>query len=95
MPLCDKCHIASAMRLLILAFIKIICMKKNMGTTDKLIRILLAAIFAALYFTGTVTGTVGIVLLVLGAVFLATSLVSFCPLYTQLGINTCSIKKAS
>ena len=69
-------------------------MKKNMGATDKLVRIILAVIFAALYFTGTVTGTVGIVLLVLGAVFLATSLVSFCPLYTLLGINTCGVKKA-
>lgn len=68
-------------------------MKKNMGSTDKLIRILLAVVFAALYFTGTVTGTIGIVLLVLGGVFLATSLISFCPLYTFVGINTCKAKE--
>lgn len=68
-------------------------MKKNMGAADRAIRLLLAAIFAGLYFTDTVTGTFGIVLLVLAAVFLLTSLVSFCPLYPLLGINTCSTKK--
>jgi hypothetical protein len=65
-------------------------MKKNMGSTDKIIRIILAIVFAALYFTGTVTGIVGIILLVLGAVFLATSFISFCPLYTIVGVSTCS-----
>lgn len=68
-------------------------MKKNMGTTDKIIRLLLAAIFAGLYFTNTVTGTTGIVLLVLAAVFVLTSLISFCPLYPLVGINTCPAKK--
>lgn len=67
-------------------------MKKNMGSADRVIRILLAGLFAYLYFSGTVTGTVGIVLLVLGGVFLATSLVSFCPLYTLVGVNTCARK---
>jgi hypothetical protein len=67
-------------------------MKKNMGTVDKVIRLLLAVVFAVLYFTGTVAGTPGLVLLVLGGVFAATSLVSFCPLYTILGINTCTKK---
>jgi Protein of unknown function (DUF2892) len=70
-------------------------MKKNMGTTDRVIRILLAAVFSVLYFTGTVTGTPGIILLVLGGVFLFTSLISFCPLYTLLGINTCKVKKVN
>jgi hypothetical protein len=69
-------------------------MKKNMGTTDRIIRVLLAAVFAYLYFSGTVTGTLGIVLVVLGGVFLATSLISFCPLYTLVGLNTCSRKEA-
>ncbi len=68
-------------------------MNKNMGTADKLIRVIAAIVFAALFFTGTVTGTIGIVLLVLGGVFMATSLVSFCPLYTLIGINTCRVKK--
>lgn len=67
-------------------------MKKNMGNADKIVRILLAVLFAALYFTKTVTGVAGIVLLVLGGVFVLTSLVSFCPLYTLFGINTCKVK---
>lgn len=67
-------------------------MKKNMGSADKIIRIILAAVFAVLYFTGTVTGTLGVVLLVLGGVFLATSLISFCPLYALVGLNTCPKK---
>ena len=67
-------------------------MKKNMGNTDRIIRIIAAIIFSVLYFTGTVTGTVGLVLVILGAVFLATSFISFCPLYTLVGINTCEKK---
>ncbi len=68
-------------------------MKKNMGSADKIIRLVLAAVFAVLYFTGTVTGTVGIILLVLGGVFVLTSLISFCPLYPIFGISTCPAKK--
>jgi hypothetical protein len=68
-------------------------MKKNMGNVDRLLRIVIAIVFSVLFFTGTVTGTVGIVLLVLGGVFLATSLISFCPLYTLVGINTCPAEK--
>ncbi|WP_416439399.1 DUF2892 domain-containing protein [Phnomibacter sp. MR] len=67
-------------------------MKKNMGAVDRVIRIVLAALFAVLYFTGTVAGTAGLVLLVLGGVFLATSLISFCPLYSLVGLNTCPKK---
>jgi hypothetical protein len=70
-------------------------MKKNMGSADRMIRLLLAAIFAGLYFTDTVTGTFGVVLLVLAGVFVLTSLVSFCPLYPLLGINTCKVKSKS
>lgn len=63
-------------------------MKKNMGTTDKVIRIIIAAIIAVLYFTKYITGTVGIILMIFAVVFVLTSLFSFCPLYTLLGINT-------
>jgi uncharacterized membrane protein len=66
-------------------------MIKNMGTADKIIRIILAIIFAVLYFTETVTGTVGIILLVLGAVFVITSLTGFCGLYKLFGLNTCKV----
>lgn len=68
-------------------------MKKNMGNPDRIIRLLLAVVFAFLYFTNTVTGIAGIILLVLGAVFVLTSFVSFCPLYTIFGISTCHAKK--
>ncbi|WP_421877564.1 YgaP family membrane protein [Marinoscillum sp.] len=64
-------------------------MKKNMGTADKVIRIIIAAVVAGLYFTNTITGTLGIILLVLAGIFVLTSLVSFCPLYTPFGIKTC------
>ncbi len=63
-------------------------MKKNMGGIDKLVRIIVALIFVLLYFKGIVTGVLGIVLLVLAAVFVITSLVSFCPLYLPFGIKT-------
>lgn len=68
-------------------------MKKNMGNTDRIIRILIAFIAAYLYFSGIIAGTVGIILLVVAIVFLLTSLVSFCPLYTLFGLNTCPAKK--
>lgn len=67
-------------------------MKKNMGSVDRIIRVVIAILFALLYFSGTVTGTLGMVLLVLGTVFVLTSLVSFCPLYTLVGLNTCPKK---
>jgi hypothetical protein len=69
-------------------------MKKNMGTADRIIRIILAVIFAALYFTNTIPGTLGLVLVILSGVFVLTSVISFCPLYTIVGVNTCSTKAA-
>ncbi|MFN8298477.1 MAG: DUF2892 domain-containing protein [Chitinophagales bacterium] len=63
-------------------------MKKNMGSLDRILRLVVAAIIAALYFTNVITGTLGIVLLVLAVVFVLTSMISFCPLYLPFGINT-------
>ncbi len=68
-------------------------MKKNVGTADKVIRILLAVVITLLYFTHVVSGTWGIVLLVLAAILLVTSLVSTCPLYAIFGLRTCPLKK--
>ena len=68
-------------------------MKKNMGNTDRIVRIVIAAVIAVLYYTGTLSGTLGLVLLILAGVFVLTSLISFCPLYTPFGINTCPSKK--
>lgn len=65
-----------------------------MGNADRVVRLLVAAVIAVLYFTHTITGTLGIVLLVLAGVFVLTSLISFCPLYTLVGMNTCPAKKA-
>lgn len=67
-------------------------MKKNMGSADKIIRVVIAVLIAALYFSETISGTLGLVLLVFAAVFVLTSLVGFCPLYTFFGLNTCSKK---
>ncbi len=63
-------------------------MKKNMGNIDKIVRIIIAVIVAALYFMNVISGTLGIVLLALAGVFVLTSLISFCPLYTIFGIKT-------
>jgi hypothetical protein len=63
-------------------------MKANVGNTDKLIRIVLAIVFGTLFFTNTVTGIFGMALLIFGIIFIATSLISFCPIYPLLGINT-------
>jgi len=68
-------------------------MKKNMGSSDRIIRLLLAVVFAVLFFTNTVTGIAGIILLVLAAVFVLTSLINFCPLYSMMGLNSCGTKQ--
>lgn len=68
-------------------------MKKNMGTTDKAMRILIAAVIAVLYFTNAISGTLAIILGILAAVFVLTSFISFCPLYLPFGINTSKKKK--
>jgi hypothetical protein len=63
-------------------------MKKNMGTIDRVIRSLIAIVIAILFFTHTISGTLGIVLLVVAAIFLVTSIISFCPIYYVLGWST-------
>ena len=63
-------------------------MKKNMGSADKIIRILLAIIIGVLYYTNVINGTIAIVLGALAVVFVLTSFIGFCPLYMSLGINT-------
>ncbi|OSZ81957.1 hypothetical protein CAP35_01405 [Chitinophagaceae bacterium IBVUCB1] len=63
-------------------------MKVNMGSADRIIRVIIAVIFATLYFTGTVPGTLGLVLTIAAVVFVLTSLMGFCPLYTLFGIRT-------
>jgi len=64
-------------------------MKKNMGSTDKIIRILIALVIGVLYYTGTISGTTALVLGAFAIIFLITSFISFCPLYLPLGLSTC------
>jgi hypothetical protein len=63
-------------------------MKQNMGTVDKIIRLVVVAIIAALYFTGQITGTAAIILGVIAVAFLVTSLIGWCPSYVPFGIST-------
>jgi len=63
-------------------------MKKNMGTIDKVIRILVALVVVVLFFTNVISGTLAYVLLALSAVFVLTSFLSFCPLYLPFGLST-------
>lgn len=63
-------------------------MKKNMGSADRVIRILVAVVIAILYFTNQISGTTAIIVGVLAIVFVATSFISFCPLYSPFGIST-------
>lgn len=59
-----------------------------MGSADRVIRVILAAIIAYLYFTNVITGTLGLVLIILAGVFVLTSFISFCPLYAPFGLST-------
>lgn len=63
-------------------------MKKNMGSTDKIIRIAIAVVIAILYFTNTISGTLALVLGAFAVIFILTSFISFCPLYSPFGIST-------
>lgn len=66
-----------------------------MGAADRIIRLIIAAVIVILYFTNVLTGTLGIVLLVIAAVFVLTSLVSFCPLYWPFKISTLKKREKS
>ena len=63
-------------------------MKSNVGGIDRILRIVLGLALIAL----TVTGTIG-VWGWLGAVFVLTAAIGFCPLYTVLGFNSCPVKR--
>jgi hypothetical protein len=63
-------------------------MKRNMSNIDRIVRLVIAALFAYLYFGGVLPGTLGLVLFVLGIVFVLTSIVSFCPIYAMFKLST-------
>ena len=64
-------------------------MKKNVGPIDKMIRVLIAMVIIVLYFTHVITGTLSIILLIVAAIFILTSLLSLCPVWMLLGLSTC------
>ena len=68
-------------------------MRKNMGGTDRIIRLFVAALLVALYGFDVVTGTLGVIALILAGIFVLTSFVSFCPLYFPFGIRTGGTKR--
>ncbi|MCA9900894.1 MAG: DUF2892 domain-containing protein [Ardenticatenaceae bacterium] len=63
-------------------------MKQNMGSMDRVIRVVVAVVIAALYFTNVISGTVAIILGVLGLIFVLTSAIGFCPLYAPFKLST-------
>lgn len=67
-------------------------MKKNVGNIDKLIRVAVSIILLVLFFTNTITGTLGIIGLIIAGVFTLTAIVGTCPVYSILGASTCTIK---
>jgi hypothetical protein len=69
-------------------------MKKNMGSTDKIVRVLVAVVIGILYFTDQITGTAAIILGIFAVVFLLTSAIGFCPLYLPLKLSTIKKKDA-
>jgi len=66
---------------------------KNMGSIDRIVRVIVALIIVILYFTNVISGTAAIILLIAGGIFLLTSLISTCPLYLPFGINTSKDKE--
>ena len=64
-----------------------------MGTADRTVRIIVALLIAALYYYKVIDGTLAYVLMALAAIFILTSFISFCPLYTLFGLTTCKAKK--
>ncbi len=68
-------------------------MKKNMGSFDRVLRLLVAAVIVVLFYLEVITGTLAIVLLVAAGIFVLTSLISTCPLYLPFGLSTCKKKE--
>ena len=59
-----------------------------MGSADKTIRVVIAAVIGLLYYLDYISGTLAYVLMAVAIIFLVTSLVNFCPLYRLLGTST-------
>jgi hypothetical protein len=68
-------------------------MKKNMGTIDRVVRLVVAALVGILFATNVISGVLAIILLSLSGVFVVTSIIGFCPLYALVGIKTCPAER--
>ncbi|NOU38304.1 MAG: DUF2892 domain-containing protein [Ferruginibacter sp.] len=68
-------------------------MKKNIGSTDKIIRLVIAAVIAVLYFMDKISGTTAVILGAVAIIMLVTSFLNFCPIWSVLGKSTCEVKK--
>jgi heme O synthase-like polyprenyltransferase len=84
----DHISRAAVAALLIFDINKELTMKKNMNMIDRVIRPILAVLFFILYIIGAVTGVFGMILVVLGGVFVLTSIFGYCPIYTIFGRRT-------
>lgn len=69
-------------------------MKKNLGTSDRVIRLVLAVIIAVTYLAGFLHGIIGTILLVLAGIITITGLIGWCPVYAPFGLNTCKVKQS-
>ena len=95
LPSGDFCHFISVKHNLVLQYNEARIFKffkKNMGSADRILRIIIAAITGVLYSTGTISIPSGIALSVLASVFVLTSLISFYPLYAPFGKCNCPLK---
>jgi hypothetical protein len=70
-------------------------MKQNVGNFDRVARVLIAVAVALLYFTDQITGTLALILGLVAVILVATSLMSFCPIYKMLGLTTRKIEKTA
>lgn len=68
-------------------------MKKNIGSIDRIVRIIVATLIGLLYWQGIIEGTLAYLLFAVAGIFILTSFISFCPLYVLVGLNTCKVKK--
>jgi len=69
-------------------------MKKNVGSIDKVIRLIIAAVAIYAAYAGMVASPWDYVLYVVAAIMVGTSLMGSCPLFSIFGINTCKVKES-
>jgi len=66
-------------------------MKRNVGKTDKIIRVIVGVLLIVLFFTDVLTGTLGIIALIAAGIALGTAMVNICGIYKLVGISSCKM----